>query len=118
MYLGFFFIHWSEGEVTQVYQSEPEQIDECPFCNKPSDVIYKIYNTKTKHYSAFSIGRGDFQITFTCRNCTNEGKISDEVGSIMIHQYLIYTEYDKICELHNTNQEKAKKKLERFNTQE
>ena len=63
MYLGFFFIHWSSSETKQVLQSEPIEIDNCPFCNQASSIIYKIYNSKTKHYSAFSIGKGDFNAT-------------------------------------------------------
>ena len=114
MYLGFFFIHWSSGQVTQVFQSEPEPIEECPFCRQPSSIVYKIYNSKTRHYSSFTIGRGDFQASFTCRNCTQEGKLPKEAEKAMIANYLVREEFGMLVELHKTDQDKARKRLEKL----
>lgn len=115
MYLGFFFVHWSNTETKPVWQSEPKTIDDvCPFCQQKSDVIYKIYNTKTKHYSAFSIGKGNFTASFTCRNCTSEGGLEKEFESYLINSYLTQQEYEKILTIHHSNPQKAEKKLEKL----
>ena len=112
MYLGFFFVHWSEGKVKQVYQSDPEPIEKCPFCNQASDVIYKIYNSNTKHYNAFTMGKGSFSATFTCRNCTTEGDLPKNEGDILIYQYQANIKFEKIIKLYETDPVKAKHKLE------
>ena len=97
-----------------MFQSEPQPVEKCPFCNQPSDVIYKIYNSKTKHYSAFSIGQGDYSATFTCRNCTTEGALSKDYERSLIQDYKLSLSFDKICELRKHNPVKARGKLEKL----
>ena len=114
MYLGLFFVHWSRDENNLVYKSEPIEISECPFCNQPSTVIYKIYNKKTKHYSSFSVGKGKFFATFVCRNCTSEGTLDSKAESNMIKRYQVFVRYDEINDMYKTNPKKAIKELEKL----
>ncbi len=114
MYLGFFFIHWSSDETKQVFQSEPTPIEECPFCKQSSTIIYKIYNSKTKHYSAFSIGEGDYSATFTCRNCTQEGQLGKTFESELIHEYKLILSHEKLLELYKHEPEKARNNLKKL----
>ena len=112
--LGFFFTYWSNTKTAIVASTPPVPLDLCPFCKQVSDCIIKIYNTKTKHYSAFSIGKGDFQVTFTCRMCTNEGRLDPRGESLYVRTYLVGLKYDKIVDLHKSKPDKAEQQLEKL----
>lgn len=114
MYLGFFFIHWSSTSTSEVARSQPVPLSPCPFCKQPSDAIIKIYNTKTKHYSSFSLGKGDFQATFTCRNCTTEGRLNPDIERVYIDTHLAGIKYDEILTCYQTKPDKAIRDLEKL----
>lgn len=110
--LGFFFTYWSNTKTTIVASTPPVPLDTCPFCRQQSDAIIKIYNTKTRHYSAFSIGKGKFQATFTCRMCTNEGRLDPRMEAAYVQAHLVGQKYSKIMDGHNSKPDKAKRQLE------
>ena len=114
MYLGFFFIHWSSTKSGVVYTSEPQPIDICPFCNTNSSVIVKIHNIRTKHWSWLELGDGDYEATFTCRNCTNEGGFENKEEQRIIKKFKYNIEFYKIVELHKKKPEKASIKLQKL----
>lgn len=109
-----FFAHWSSTETGIVAATQPVPLNPCPFCKQVSDCVIKIYNTKTTHYSTFSIGKGDFYATFTCRNCTMEGGLDPVVEQQYVATYRANVEYKEIEEQHKTKPKKAADKLERL----
>ena len=114
MYLGFFFVHWSSTNTSEVARYPPIPLNPCPFCKQASDAVIKIYNTKTKHYSSFSLGKGDFQATFTCRNCTTEGRLPRDIELTYINMYLIREKLNNIMARYPTKPDKAIRDLEKL----
>ena len=111
----FFFAHWSSTSTAEVARSQPIPIGTCPFCKYDNaDAIIKIYNTKTKHYSSFSLGRGDFHATFTCRNCTTEGQLRPEVERMYVDTHLTGIKFDEIVKRHQNKPDKAIRDLEKM----
>lgn len=108
--LGFFFTYWSSRQTELVAQSPPTPIN-CPFCGQQSDAVMKIYNAKTKHYSVLTVGKGKFYCTFTCRNCTNEGELDEDVSRDLVRTHFAGQEYDKIVALHDADPVKATRQL-------
>ena len=113
MYLGFFFMHWASTDASEVARTDPVPLD-CPFCKQSTDAIIKIYNIKTKHYDSFTIGKGDFSATITCRNCTTEGKLPSPIERKYINTYRTEEKYKKIVEQYTTRPEKAMHDLEKL----
>jgi hypothetical protein len=58
----------------------------CDRCKTNQLHTFRLYETKTKHYSAFSIG-ADYSVSVICHGCLLESRIPKQEESMLIKKY-------------------------------
>jgi len=79
------FVHWSNTETT--YRDMDRIQGLCNRCKSEQIHTFRLYEQKTKHYSAFSIG-ADHRVTAICHNCLLESSIPKNEEQLLIRTFL------------------------------
>ena len=78
------FVHWSNTSTN--YRDMEKMEAFCNRCNNNQIHTFRLYETKTKHYSAFSIG-ADYSVSVICHGCLLETRIQKKDESMLIKKY-------------------------------
>ena len=78
------FVHWSETETS--YRDMEKVKGFCKRCKSNQLHTFRLYERKTKHYSAFSIGAERY-LTFICHGCLLETSMPKKEEARLIRKY-------------------------------
>ena len=78
------FVHWSNTETT--YRDMEKIEGFCNRCQSTQIHTFRLYEQKTKHYSAFSIG-ANHQVTSICHTCLLESALPKNEEALLIRKY-------------------------------
>ena len=106
------FVHWSNTETT--YRDMEKTQGYCNRCQSDQIHTFRLYEQKTKHYSAFSIG-ANHKVTAICHNCLLESPLPKNEEKLMIRTFMRRLACAEGFEfLKNGKVDKARKKFEKI----
>lgn len=79
------FIHWSNTETTYRDMEKVEAV--CSKCQSNQLHTFRLYEKKTKHYSAFSIGADHF-VSAICHGCLLETRMPKLEEKMLVRKYM------------------------------
>lgn len=79
------FVHWSNTETT--YRDMEKVEAECSKCQSNQLHTFRLYEKKTKHYSAFSIG-ADHYVSAICHGCLLESRMPKLEEKMLVRKYM------------------------------